>query len=101
MSYGELRNGLGWRLAVCAAAGVGRGDVVAVLLHNSLPFVDLMLGASYLGAIFMPLNWRLAPPEVAYIVGHAGRRFARHRARARATCRAGAGGQGGHARRPA
>ena len=59
--------------AALLAAGIGQGDVVAVLLHNSLDFIDLMLGASYLGAIFMPLNWRLAPPELAYIVGHAGR----------------------------
>jgi acyl-CoA synthetase (AMP-forming)/AMP-acid ligase II len=51
--------------------GVGRGDVVGALLHNSLDFVDVMLGADELGAIFMPLNWRLAGPEIAYIVGHA------------------------------
>jgi acyl-CoA synthetase (AMP-forming)/AMP-acid ligase II len=31
-----------------------------------------MLGAAYLGAVFMPLNWRLAPPEIAYIVNHSG-----------------------------
>ena len=51
--------------------GVGRGDVVGALLHNSLDFVDVMLGTDELGAIFMPLNWRLAGPEIAYIVGHA------------------------------
>jgi acyl-CoA synthetase (AMP-forming)/AMP-acid ligase II len=55
-----------------AALGVGRGDVMAALLLNSLDFVDVMLGADYLGAIFMPLNWRLAAPEISYIVGHAG-----------------------------
>ncbi len=55
-----------------AGLGVARDDVVAVLLHNSLEFVDVMLGADYLGAVFMPLNWRLAPPEVSYIVRHAG-----------------------------
>ena len=72
VSYGELRDRARQTAGALADAGVGRGDVVAVLLHNSLDFVDLMLGASHLGAIFMPLNWRLAPPEVAYIVGHAG-----------------------------
>jgi acyl-CoA synthetase (AMP-forming)/AMP-acid ligase II len=55
-----------------ASLGVRRGDVVAVLLYNSLDFVDVMLGADYLGAVFMPLNWRLAGPEVGYIVEHAG-----------------------------
>jgi fatty-acyl-CoA synthase len=55
-----------------AAAGVGSGDVVAVLLHNSDRFVELMHAISHLGAIFMPLNWRLARPEIEYILDHAG-----------------------------
>jgi acyl-CoA synthetase (AMP-forming)/AMP-acid ligase II len=55
--------------------GVGRGDVVAVLLHNRLEFIDVMLASAYLGAVFMPLNWRLASPELAYIVRHSGARM--------------------------
>jgi acyl-CoA synthetase (AMP-forming)/AMP-acid ligase II len=55
-----------------AEAGVGRGDVVAVLLHNSDRFLELMHAISHLGAIFMPLNWRLVGPEIAYILDHAG-----------------------------
>ena len=70
--YGELRDRARQAAGALARAHIGRGDVVAALLHNSLDFVDLMLGASYLGAIFMPLNCRLAPPELAYIVDHAG-----------------------------
>ena len=54
------------------AAGVGRGDVVAVLLYNSIELIDLMRAAAHLGAIIMPLNWRLAGPELEYIVNHAG-----------------------------
>jgi fatty-acyl-CoA synthase len=54
------------------AAGVGRGSVVAVLLHNSLEFVELMCATAHVGGIFMPLNWRLAPPELTYICTHAG-----------------------------
>jgi acyl-CoA synthetase (AMP-forming)/AMP-acid ligase II len=72
VTYAELRERARSAAGALAAAGVERGAVVAVLLHNSLDFIDLMLGASYLGAIFMPLNWRLAPPEIAYIVDHAG-----------------------------
>jgi acyl-CoA synthetase (AMP-forming)/AMP-acid ligase II len=51
--------------------GVRRGDVVAVLLRNSDRFLEIMHATSHLGAIFMPLNWRLAGPELAYIVGDA------------------------------
>ncbi len=53
-------------------AGVGPGDVVGVLLYNSLDVIALMYGIAHLGAIFMPLNWRLAKPELSYIVEHAG-----------------------------
>jgi acyl-CoA synthetase (AMP-forming)/AMP-acid ligase II len=50
------------------ALGVGRGDVVAVLLHNSDRFLEVMHAVSHLGAVLMPLNWRLAGPELAYIL---------------------------------
>jgi acyl-CoA synthetase (AMP-forming)/AMP-acid ligase II len=70
--------GLVERAAVTAGAlrslGVGRGDVVAHLLYNSLDFIDLMVACAQLGAVFMPLNWRLAGPELEYIVNHAGAR---------------------------
>jgi fatty-acyl-CoA synthase len=53
-------------------AGVKPGDVVGVLLHNSDRFIEVMHAISHAGAIFMPLNWRLAGPELSYIIGHAG-----------------------------
>ncbi len=53
-------------------AGAGNGSVVAVLLHNSVEFLELMCASAHAGAIFMPLNWRLAPAELAYICAHAG-----------------------------
>jgi acyl-CoA synthetase (AMP-forming)/AMP-acid ligase II len=71
ISYGELGERARRAAGALRAAGVDRGDVVAALLHNSPRFVELMLGADHLGAVFMPLNWRLAPPELAYIVDHA------------------------------
>lgn len=72
VSYAELATRARLTADALRGLGVGRGDVVAALLHNSLDFVETMLGVDYLGAVFMPLNWRLAPPELAYIVGHAG-----------------------------
>jgi fatty-acyl-CoA synthase len=67
------------RVQRCAGAlrelGAGRGDVVAVLLHNCADFLELMLACSHAGAIFMPLNWRLSGPELTYIADHAGARF--------------------------
>lgn len=72
VSYGELDQRARHAAGALRASGVRKGDVLAVLLHNSLGFVDTMLGAAYLGAIFMPLNWRLSPAEIAYVVNHSG-----------------------------
>jgi acyl-CoA synthetase (AMP-forming)/AMP-acid ligase II len=61
------------RVTAGALTGVGaeRGDVVGVLLHNDLEFIELMYACAHIGAVFMPLNWRLAGPELNYIVNHA------------------------------
>ncbi|HET7653905.1 MAG TPA: long-chain fatty acid--CoA ligase [Acidimicrobiales bacterium] len=55
-----------------AGAGVGRGDVVALLSYNCAEFLEALFAANYLGAVAMPINWRLAPPEVRYILDHSG-----------------------------
>ncbi|MGH9233201.1 MAG: acyl-CoA synthetase [Acidimicrobiales bacterium] len=44
--------------------GVGRGDVVGLLSYNCPEFLETLFAANYLGAIAMPINWRLAAPEV-------------------------------------
>jgi len=52
------------------ARGVREGDVVGLLSYNCVEFLEAIFAANYLGAIAMPINWRLAPPEVAYILEH-------------------------------
>jgi fatty-acyl-CoA synthase len=74
VSYAELVQRIQAAAGALKSSGVGRGDIVAVLAHNSLRFVDVMLACSHIGAVFMPLNWRLAGPELQYIVDHAGAR---------------------------
>jgi len=54
-----------------ADAGVGEGDRVAWLGPNRPVALRLMLGCSWLGAIYLPLNSRLAPPEHRWILNHA------------------------------
>ncbi|MFH2009601.1 MAG: long-chain fatty acid--CoA ligase [bacterium] len=51
--------------------GVGRGDRVAVLGENRVEQVELYFAAVKLGAVLVPVNWRLSPEEVAYILGDA------------------------------
>ncbi|WP_197277230.1 class I adenylate-forming enzyme family protein [Sphingomonas profundi] len=50
------------------AAGVGPGDRVAALLYNGAPLIELYFAAAKARAILLPLNWRLAAPEIAFIV---------------------------------
>jgi fatty-acyl-CoA synthase len=71
-SWEQLLEGTRATAGALRDGGVAAGDVVGVLLHNSDRFLELMFAVSHLGAIFMPLNWRLVGPELAYIVEHAG-----------------------------
>jgi fatty-acyl-CoA synthase len=52
--------------------GVLAGDRVAHLGHNSPEMLILLFACARMGAIFVPLNWRLVPPEHAFILGHSG-----------------------------
>lgn len=54
------------------AQGIKPGDVVAVFMKNSAAFLEIAFAASHLGAVFLPINFRLAADEVAYIVSNAG-----------------------------
>lgn len=48
--------------------GVSRGDRVGILMYNCHEFMELYFALVKIGAICVPLNWRMAPPEIAYIV---------------------------------
>lgn len=57
------------RLAnVFAASGIKRGDRIMALVRNSTDVYEMMFAAWRVGAAFMPINWRLAPRELADIV---------------------------------
>ena len=61
----------GWLVA----RGIGPGDVVAVLMKNSAAFLELVFATSHIGAVFLPINYRLSADEVGYIVGNSGARI--------------------------
>jgi len=52
--------------------GVARGDRVAFLGLNSVELVVAMFATARLGAIFVPVNTRLAPAELDYVLEHSG-----------------------------
>ena len=61
------------RLAhVLAGQGVRHGDRVAYLGPNHPGFLEALFATGMLGGVFVPLNFRLAPPELAYILKDSG-----------------------------
>ena len=54
--------------------GVGVGERVAVVSHNSARLLTSFFGVSGSGRVLVPVNFRLRPEEVQYIVEHSGAR---------------------------
>ena len=54
--------------------GVGVNDRVSFLDKNSIEHFEVAFGCALLNAVSVDVNWRLAPPEIAYIVNDAGSR---------------------------
>ena len=73
-TYREMDDRVAATAGGLADRGVGPGDVVAILSYNCPEFLEALFAANALGAIAMPINWRLAAPEVRYILEHSGAR---------------------------
>ena len=73
-TYAEMARGAAALAGGLSERGVGRGAVVALLSYNCPEFLETIFAANFLGAIAMPINWRLAAPEVRYILEHSGAR---------------------------
>ena len=54
--------------------GVGHGDRVAILALNEPEYYDMLFGLGKIGAILVPVNYRLAGPEIEYILSDCGAR---------------------------
>ena len=69
-TYGEMAERAAALAGGLRERGVGPGDVVGLLSYNCPEFLEVVFAANHLGAIAMPINWRLAAPEVRYILEH-------------------------------
>lgn len=49
-------------------AGIGSGDAIALLAHNSVEFFEVFFASQKIGAPIVPISVRLDPADVAYIV---------------------------------
>lgn len=72
ITYRELLAASRRAAEVFRARGVGRGDRVAVMTFNTPGFVIAAFGAWRAGAAVVPVNHKLAPPEVEYLLRHSG-----------------------------
>ena len=75
VAYRELADRVARVAGALEGAGVRRGDRVAVALKNRVEFLELLFGVARLGAIFVPLNFRLSAQEVGYALADSGSRL--------------------------
>lgn len=71
ISYRALNARIETTAGWLAGKGVRPDDVVAVLMKNSAAFVEIAFAVSHLGAVFLPINFRLSADEAGYIVSNA------------------------------
>jgi fatty-acyl-CoA synthase len=77
-SYAELHQRTNRLAHALRAAGVRRGDRVAYLGPNHPSFLETLFATGLLGAVFVPLNTRLAAPEIGYQLADSGARTLIH-----------------------
>ncbi|GAA2098216.1 long-chain-fatty-acid--CoA ligase [Actinomadura alba] len=71
VTYAEFDSRVDRAANALRAAGVDRGDRVAILDKNSIEYVEQLFAAARLGAVQVPVNYRLSADEVAYVVNDA------------------------------
>ena len=59
-------------VAILKAQGLAKGDRVAWLGKNARLYFELFYSAARMGVVMVPIGWRLAAPEIAYILGDTG-----------------------------
>jgi fatty-acyl-CoA synthase len=68
ITYLELHRRANRTACWLQSVGIEKGDRVAVLLNNCPEFLEIYFACCRLGAIFVPINFRSAPPEIDYFL---------------------------------
>ena len=71
-TYGEFATRVRKQAGLLWSRGVCVGDRVGFLGFNQPGFIETMFATISLGAVFVPLNFRLTGKELAFIIGDAG-----------------------------
>lgn len=72
LTYSEFDAAVNRCTHALTARGLGRGDRLALISHNSWQFAVLNFACARIGAILVPINFGLGVPEIAYILDHSG-----------------------------
>lgn len=75
ISYGDFHDRIMKMAGFLHAQGISKGDVVALFMKNSPAFLEITFAASFIGAIFLPINYRLSPSEAEFILKDSGTRL--------------------------
>jgi fatty-acyl-CoA synthase len=67
-TWGELDRRVTALAGALSRRGVGFGDRVLILMLNRTEVIESFLAANKLGAIAVPVNFRMTPPEIAFLV---------------------------------
>ena len=70
LTYLELDRRAAQAASLLSNHGVGEGDRVAILCRNRIAFFELLFGCAKLGAILVPLNWRMPAAELDRMLVH-------------------------------
>ena len=75
LTYGALAARTKRLANALSGLGVTRKTRVAVLSTNSAEYVEIVFAIAALGATWVPINFRLAPPEIEFILQDSGATF--------------------------
>ena len=71
LTYGELEDATARVASALLALGLDKGDRIAWFGKNSATYFTLFFGAARAGIVMVPIGWRLAEPEAAFIIDNA------------------------------
>ncbi len=77
-TYAQFADRAGAVAALLRSLGVAKGERVAYFGENSPDLIAVLFGCALCGAVFVPVNTRLAAPEIAHVVRDSGARVLIH-----------------------
>ena len=75
VTYGRMNKRVNRLSHAMLKTGLANGDRVGILSRNCPEFLEIYFACAKTGIIFVPLNFRLAPPELAYQITDSGLRL--------------------------